>query len=131
MLVSWQARVAKGLGQPGKWHPGDTGPKQSRTLPPISPLLQKALRGDTNLILCDCSEIVTVLFRGLKQGWRSLEPAYLQGLDLCGVLPHMPIIRFSLSLLHIHTTEEEMLQMDPIREAPSKETLRPGLRGLK
>ena len=116
--------MGKGLGQPGIWHPGDTVPKQSRTLPPISPGLQKALKGDTNLILCGCCDIITILFRGLKQGWRSLGPSYLQGPDLCGVLPHPPIVGFSLSLLHIHTTEEEMLQMDPIREAPSKETLK-------
>lgn len=120
--------MGKGLGQPGVGHPEDTGPTQRRALPPVSPCLQKAIRGDPSLILCGCPEIIIILFGGLKQEVQDLLISRTwTSVGSCLTRPSLvfPYLCFT------YTLQNRRCRWILSEKAPSNEILRPGLRDLK
>lgn len=97
-LWRW-ARVDRGLGQPEVEHPEDTGPRMGAALP-----------GEGSCVTLTSSLWLPLgtdypLWGTEARGQMSLKLSYLWELDLCGVLPHTPVVGFFLSLFHTHTSQ--------------------------
>lgn len=95
--------MGKELGQPGAGHLEDNGPMQGATLPPVSLCLQRAVRGDPNLILYGYPEVIIILFGGLKQEVRYLWGLLSLGLGpLWGLASHATCGVLTISASHSH-----------------------------